>query len=356
MKHLPLLLPILLVLLVGCGRDSSKPGSYSPYEKVFASGKPISFGEDADIYLFAGAENLERSAAALDSSLTRKILLTDEEQYFNLIAKGIGEIEDYLKYKNLLLLGTLDGTDGVSAYLRRSLAPDLVARVKQSGAELLVVKNEYVRDQLILYLLASDSAKLLELTRQRADQLFGYYLERYQQRLGYQVYKDQVVPEGFFKDRPFTIQVPVRYQIFADDKKNRFLSYIFQPTQPNRATPDKYVSVYYEAMPENKVDAEWVYAKRQELGQQHFNGDQIRESRFSAERSSIAGYQGWRLYGHWINPDLGGGVGGAFQTFAFWHAPTRTAFLVDNIVYFPDGAKLPAILELGVISQSLAVK
>jgi len=349
-----LMLPLLAFF--ACSRDKPAPKSYDAYEDLFDPSKPISYGEDNDVYLFAAGANLERNAAGIDSSVTRKVLLTVEEQYFHLYSEPIAEIDEFLKYKNLILLGTLSGSDGVSAYLRQTLAPDLQQQVQASGAELFVVKNRYVRDQIIFYLLGEDEDKLAALVSQRADQIFAYLLERYRLRLARQVYQNEVVDARFFEDLPFSIRIPVLYRLFKDDRPGRFLSFLFQPATPNRRTADRYVSVYHEPMPADQIDAKWLFDKRETLGKNYLNGDRILPGKYWTERTKIAGHEGWRLWGHWVNSELGGGVGGAFQTYAFWHAPTQTAYLVDNIVYFPDGEKLPVLLELGMISQSLAVK
>lgn len=358
MRRLPLICVVLILLIInGCGRNGqSKRHLYTRYENLVDKSKQLPFGEDNDVYLFTGEVNLTPSAQTLQESVCRKITLTVDEQFFYLISKNESDLQDYLAYKNLLLLGSLDQEDAVSVYLRRTLAPDLIARVKKGEPQLYVVKNLNARDQLILCLLAANPAQLEELVRQRADQIFSYLLERYQQRLAYQAYTNEVIAPDFYRERPFTIQIPVLYQIFRDDKPGRFLSFVYQAVSPKRSMPDKYVSVYHEPMPENVIDADWLFAKRQEITDKYFKGDELVPGKAQAERVKIAGQNGWKIYGHWINRQQSGGVGGAFQTFAFWHQPTKTAYLVDNLVYYPDGDKLPVLLELGMLAQSLSVK
>ncbi|MBW6513306.1 MAG: DUF4837 family protein [Candidatus Syntrophosphaera sp.] len=349
-----LLAAALLLVLASCGKDSGEANHYTRYDNLIDGSKPVAYGEDRDVFIFAGARNQAQVASILDSTLSREVTLTVPERYFNPVSIDFKEFDTYLNYKNLVFCGTLDGADEVSAQMLRTLAPNLIDSAKESGAELFVINNQHVRDQLILYLLAADAPSLESLARQRADQIFGYFRERYEKRLGYQAYRLSVYAASFFEDWPFTLQVPVNFRPFREDKAGGFLSFIYQPATPSRSIPDKYVSVHHQAMAENTIDADWLYAKRQELGARYYNGDEI--YKYQAEEARIAGQDGLRIYGHWINKSLGGGVGGAFQTYAFWHEISQTAYVVDSIVYFPDGEKLPSLLELGMISQSLQIK
>jgi len=49
-------------------------------------------------------------------------------------------------------------------------------------------------------------------------------------------------------------------------------------------------------------------------------------------------------------------VGGAFQSFAFFDENSERAYLIDNSVYYPEGSKLEALIELEIISSSIVIK
>jgi hypothetical protein len=349
---------VLVIIVLGfaaCTKEQQEPNLYTKYDSQMDFSKPVAFGEDNNIFVFMGDDVRKQIGPVIDTSLLRKVRLTREEHYFSATPKKIAEIKDLITYKNLLFCGILDGNDDVSAYINASLASEYIAAARKSGGELFVVNNLKVRDQIILYLLAKDLPTLLTLAEERKDQIFDFYLQRYEQRLAYQVYRTPVIESKFFENRPFMIQIPAVYKLWKDEKKGRFLTFIQQPTAPTRTKPDKYVSVYYEPMTENKLTGQWLYDKRQELGKTYLGGDEIFSKEFTAEKTSIAGHQGLRIYGHWINKSHGG-FGGAFQTFAFWDQKTQKAYMVDTIVFFPDGDKLPTLLELGMIARTLVVR
>ncbi len=355
MKKLILSLAVLLLVLAGCGRDSVASNRFEKYDRLIDPAKPIAYGEDNEVHLFAEGAALAAVRAPLETSLNREETIVQPERYFSVNFQPAAELNAFKPYKNLVLCGTLAGQDPVSLHITTTLAPDLVSAARTSGAELFVLRNHYTRDQLVLYLLAKDSAALAKLAADRSDQIFGYLLERYRQRLAWAAYQNPVIEAKFFASRPFSLQVPNIYRLWKDEKAGRFLSFIFQPSKPTRAKADKYISVYYEPMAANAVTPDWVYKTRQQLGLMFMDGDQIYQDRYRAEPDRIAGFDGLRLTGHWVNPG-NGGFGGGFQTWAFWHEPTKTAWLIDNIAYFPDGWKLPALLELGMLSQSLELK
>ena len=351
-----LLAAALLFTAFSCGRQGADASVYHQYDKVMDTSKPLSFGDDADVYLFAGEAVLPAVGETISASLTRKVQLTAEEQYFFVETGDEAQINDYLNYKNLILCGTLDGIDAVSNYMRGHLDKALLGKVQQSGAEFAVVKNALRRDQIFFYLLAKDAPSLRTLADQRSGQIFDLLLERYADRLGYQSYTNAVIDNKLFKNLPYTIQVPQLFDIFSNDKAGNFLSFVYKPRTQNRNKPDKYVSVHYEPMPQNQVTEQWLLAKRQSLADKHFTGDQYLQDRIAVEPVQFAGRDALRLRGAWVNPKLNGGVGGAFQTFAFWDAATQTAYVIDNIAFFPAGDKLPVLLELEVISRSLRLK
>lgn len=345
-----------LLMLVACQRKDGSASVYHKYDQLVDVSKPLPFGDDRDVYLFAGQQNQSRMVEILGGSITRKVQLTAPEQYFYLLPTDGTKIKDFSTYKNLIYCGTMNGIDEVSNYLRSTLNKESLQRVQLSGAELYVRKNITVRDQLLFFLIAKDTATLERLVTQRANQVFDLLVERLGARLAYQAYTSAVIDNKLFTQLPYTIQIPQLYEIFSNDQENSFLSFVYKPRLPNRNLPDKYISVHYEGMLQNLVTEDWLLAKRQELADQHFPGDKYLTDRVSVDSVKFAGHDALRLRGAWINKELGGGVGGAFQTFAFWNAATQTVYVVDNIVYYPAGDKLPILLELEMLSESIAIK
>ncbi len=337
-----LLAPLLLLLVVaGCGGKDGKSTLV----------KSKAYGENNEVHLFAGGQNLEAVRDSLLRSLTRTVTIVHEEPYFYPKFQPANQFQNFRLYRNLVLCGTTNGTDEISLLIAKNLAPEQVAAARNGGGEMFVAQDHYAQDQLIIYLLAKDPATLAELARERDGQIFDRLLKRYKERLGEELYKNAIIEDDFFANRPYRLKVPQYYNTWKDFKNERYLSLIHQPPSP----PDKYISVYYEPMPVNRVDEDWIYQTRQDLGRKYMEGDQIYLDSHWVEAARIAGHQGLRLWGHWINEDKGG-YGGGFQTWAFWHEPSQRAYLIDNIVLNPGGDKLPSLLELEMLSRSFELK
>ena len=355
MKKLIYLIPaLILILLASCGRGTAPANRYTAYDDMIDHSKSLAFGEDNDVYLFCGSQNLQVLEPLLRSSIERSVGLVYDERYFNLIPVGIDRINELLAYKNLIFVGDLTGQDDISAYMRQSLAEDYITRVQQSGGDLFIAKNKNSRDQLILYLLGADKEKLAEITSMQINNIFSLLLKRYGERLAYQAYRGKVIGADFWSNFPFSMQVPDNYRLYANNVQNRFLSLIYRSRMEDREIPDKYISVYYEDMDSDRVDGDWLFDKRNEIWGQMMEGDEIKRDKIRMERFNFAGYRGWRLIGAWENqPHL---IGGAFQSMGFWHPQSQRAYIVDNSVYFPAGDKLSILLELYMISSSLQIK
>lgn len=349
-----ILLSLLLITLGSCQRDKAPVDRFTAFDKILDYAKPLAFGEDEDIYVFCGTQNWIQLEPVLRASLERTVGLVYDEKYFNLIPAEYSRLKELLPYKNLIFAGDLGSADDVSVHMRSSLPQSHIQRVQQSGGDLFVAKNHNSRDQVILYLLGQDSQNLLRVTNLQSGNLFSILLQRYGQRLAYQAFRGKVIDKGFWKNFPFTMQVPDTFRLYSNDAPARFLSLLYRSRMENRGIPDKYISIYYEDMQADSIDGDWLFNKRNEVWAAKFEGDQIFRDKIRMERFNFAGYQGWRLIGPWENHKHL--IGGAFQCVAFWHPESKRAYLVDNSVYFPAGDKLSILLELYMISSTLKIK
>ena len=350
-----LILLCLIAFSFSCGKKQSAPSSrYTAFDKMLDYAKPLAFGDDRDVYVFASAKNWQMLELLLRSSIERKVRLVYEEAYFTLIKVDLKEVDKYLQYKNLLFVGDLTAKDDVTQYMLSSLSPSYPQRVQQSGGDLFTARNHNSRDQIVLYLLGKDKNSLSETARLQSENIFSLLLKRFGERQAYQAFRGKVIDVKFWEPYPFSLQIPDTFRLYSNDKTGRFLSFLYRARIPNREIPDKYISVYYEDMPENKVDADWLFNKRQELWQARFEGDTIKKENIRSEAFKFAGYQGFRISGPWENQKLI--IGGACQTMAFWHPGTKRAYLIDNSVFFPAGDKLAILLELHMISSTLKIK
>jgi hypothetical protein len=350
MRYIMLLLSVLL--LVGCNPGSKEPVRYDKFDSIIDNAKPLAMGDERDIYVFADADNWKAVQPFIQSSIERELILAYPERYFRIVPLQISEVDNFSKHRNLLFIGDLEGNGRVSQYMRKSLADDFINRVQASGGDLFLARNHFSRDQLIMYLMGSNKLNLEKIGAIQSDKIFELLIRRFADRQGYQTYQQKVIPSAFWNAYPFSMQVPDNYTLYSNDTTGRFLSLLYRARMPEREIPDRYINIYYEDMPENKVDHDWLIQKRQMLGEKYFEGDIFDPEVIRKERTQLAGHDAYRIVGAWKN--MTHLIGGGFQSYAFWH--NGKAYIVDNIVYFPAGDKLPILVELYVISSSLQIK
>jgi len=344
----------LIILIPACGKSTAKPDTYNFYESVMDTSKPIAYGDDRDIYVFCDEASWKLAQDMLKRSLEREVFVVVNEHYFNLIRADIKEIDQLMKYKNLLFLGDLESKTAVSNHVKGSMPKRLVERVQNSGGEMFIAKNRWVKDQVVVYMVGSTQENLLKLNILQTNRLFTLFLNRLGERRAYQAYLTKTIPEDFFQPFPFTIKLPENYRVYADDRKNRFLSFLYRISSQSPDSPDKYVSVYYETMQTDSLNLDWLLSKRKELAANYYDKDEFDPKLLRSEKVTFNNYSGWRLIGPWKN--MKHSIGGGFQTFAFYDAKQKKAFLIDNVVYFPAGDKLPELLELQKLSLTFTAK
>lgn len=350
--HLSLLL-LAMLLLFSCKGSQDAATRYTAFDNLFDHSKPIAFGEDEDIYVFCGQEVRAKLEPIILASLEREVALVYNEKYFRVIFSDIKEMERLMRFKNLLFIGTIGEGDPVSRYLQKALDPKLQDRIRQSTGEIFLNRNRFVKDQLIVQVIGLDNERLIDLFTLSANRVFDLFLDRYTKRLAYQTYQTKTIEADFFDLYPFSLKIPNNYQLYANDKNNRFLSFLYRSRIQNGKHPDKFISVYHEPMEQNTLDENWLIDTRKHIGKVQF-GDSLNVQTLRTESFKYAGYQGFRLSGAWIN--LEKYAGGAFQSYAFWHEKTRQAYLVDTMTFFPEGDKLPVLMELFMIASTLKVK
>jgi len=346
------------IILTGCrgsGTGSTAVSQrYTKFDSIIDPAKSIAFGEDNDVYVFCDAGNWNRMESFVRSTIEREMFIVYNERYFNLYPSDIKDFDRISKYKNLILMGDLAGGDAVSRHIISTLSAQHIERIRQSGGEMYITKNRWVRDQIVLYLVAENSDKLEQLVAVQSSNLFSILLKRLTERIAHHTYLTKTIAADFWQKYPFSLQIPENYRLYSNDQSGRFVSFLYRARQADRQIPDKFVSVYYQPMAADSVTSDWLLAKRAELAAQYYDGDVFDAHSIRRERFTIAGFEGWRIIGPWENRKHL--AGGGFQSFAFWHEPGKCAYLIDNTVYFPAGEKLPILLELYMISATIQIR
>ena len=343
-------LVILLTLILSSCGDSGSDRRHRPAGQGIDHRKPLAWGHEQTIYVFADDRVWYYAEQYLRESIERYYFTTENETYFDLKRADFASIDLYYRNKNLIFLAHLDSDLQISSYVKQGLTENVLQLVRDNGVGMFTRNNLWANDQLVLFLLGDTEANLLRFNILQANEVFDQFRSKLYQRYENRIYGFDVHPASLFRNFPWDLKIPAHYVTYQRNDSDNFISFLAR----RREQADRYLSVYYEDMPENEVNPEWMSQTRARLAWQYYDEDEFRREDTRSEVTTLDGTDALKMSGRWQNRKYA--VGGAFQTFAFYDETNRRAYLIDNSVFYPEGFKLPALIELEVIGRTFNLK
>ena len=346
MKKLIILL-FIAVMLISCSQKESGANSLQK-NNIKDRKKPLAWGKRQSIYTFADADVWKYAESRTRQTLERTVYTTVNEKMFNIEKAEYNKIEDYFRFNNIIFYCDWESEDPVSKYVKEVLSGQIEAKLQADGAAIFPVYNLWADDQMVLFIVGENEENLLKINILQADKVWEIFRDRLYKRIEYLTYRDRIKPKSNFANKSWELDLPANYILFKED--TNFTSWLARSS----SKPDRFIAVYHEAAKAEDLSSKWLIAKRNELAGLYYEGDKFTDRDISIMKKIIAGYEGWMIRGRWQNEISS--VGGAFSAFAFYEPVKEEIFLIDNAVYYPEGDKLPALIELEVISNSLKIK
>lgn len=356
MKHYYLLLFVLAVALMSCNKSTKRnENTYVPASMTkLNSSKPGSWGRQQTIYAFADNHIWKYAETPLRNSVERMTFTTENETLFELKRASFDAIDQYYKFKNLIFYCNLESNDPVSEFVKSKMDPAIIAKVKKQKVGMFVKENLWANDQTVCFLIGINELYLLRFNILQQNKLYSFERNELIDRITNQTYQLEVYPMSFFKQLPYTIQIPKNYFVYKSDVKNHYYSFIYRSLSKPSENPDKYVTVFYKKIKPDQFTSDWVIKTRKTLAWTVYDKDEFSDKDIRIEQVDFNRRAAWKISGRWQNKKYS--VGGAFQTYCLYDTRTQTAFMVDNSVYFPAGYKLKALMELEAISKTIQIK
>ncbi len=341
MKKILFLLTAIF-LIFGCGEKKEEKSSQQKLDPR----KPMSWGHQQTIYVFADENVWKYAKSHLQKNLERFHFTTTNEKIFEI--KRAKNIEQFYRFNNLLFFCDLEATTEISEYVKDIISKKIITEVKENSVGIYPKNNLWANDQFVLFLLGDNERNLLTLNIEMANEVYSLFREKLLERISRQVYQTKIYSQQEFADLSWKLKLPKSYVRYKKDEN--FLSYLARL----RNKPDRYISVYWEDIDEKDFGKDWFHKKRADLAWKYYDEDEFDKKDAKSEKIKFLGQTAWKLSGRWQNKKYA--VGGAFQSFSFYDKKTQKAYLIDNSVYFPEGDKLPALLELEIISKTFSIK
>jgi len=342
-----LALLLLIVLLLGC---SSKENSNSTNKLNTDLTKPMAWGKQQKIYIFADDNIWKYAEDPLRTNLERVLFTTENETYFEIERIAFSKLEQFYKFNNLIFFCDISSSKEVSTYVKSIMGETVTEEVAANTVGIYPQTNLWANDQFTLFLLGDNEEDLLKLNILQADRVFELFKDKLYDRIADRTFKYKNYHSREFADLSWEITLPQTYVIYRENKVENFVSYLAR----GREKPDRYLAVYSEKITEENFNRDWLKEKRAALVWKYYDEDEFKDRDVRIENYDIAGYKGWKLSGRWQNMKYL--VGGAFQSFAFYDQKSGCAYIVDNSVYWPEGYKLTTLAELEAISNTIIIK
>lgn len=290
--------------------------------------KLIAIGDEADIHVLADSTTWLETESTIRDIFERFIVTPQDESIFTVER---GDIQSFKRLQNLILVGTLDNDDTISSIIKSNLSPDALEKVKQ-GNYVFVKKEQWAKDQLIMFLISTDLDMLQQKLTMNRDYLFGIFDDHwnriYEQRL-YSTKEQTDIKSHLLKDYGMQIAVLHDYQLFIDKPQERFVML-------RRTLPERWIFIHWIDTDDPSVISEdWYIAKRNELGQKFYEGDLI-ETKYVQPKFEEVDFDGrlaLKVTGIWKN-DIKT-AGGPFISYCFYDENQRRIYVLDYAIFEP---------------------
>jgi hypothetical protein len=248
----------------------------------------------------------------------------------------------YANRRHLLLAGVW-GQGGVADLVRRRVR----GLDRESPPSLVLVQDIWAKGQVVGVIMGRDDADLAQYIERAGPEILDRF-EGAAVRRAARILRERGAETGMkaaLEERfGWSLAPPQGYELFATDSEEGFAFL-------RRTDPDRTVAVYWQDGEPDFASAEFAIAKREELGQRYFDGDEIEWQReLAIETVEFAGRPAIRLAGWWANRALVGG--GPFITYCFFEPSQGRLYLVDASLFAPAMDKVPLMRNLDAIART----
>lgn len=290
--------------------------------------KLTGWGDDADIHVLADSLLWQNTEPALKDIFEKPIITPQDETIFTLQKANL---ENFQRYKNLLFLATLDSDGEVSQIVQNNLSPQAREKVEQ-GNYVFLQKEKWASDQLIMFLVSTDSATLKQKITENKDYIFNLFDSYWNEAKKEQIYRpgrEEELEAYVLKKYGWTFEVPYDYQIFIEKPDSNFVML-------RRMLPERWLFVHWIENEDPAIlSEEWVINTRDTLGKRFYEGDKVEliYNQPDIEEVDFLGRRAFKIKGLWRN-DIKE-AGGPFRNYTFYDETSKRIYMLDYAIFSP---------------------
>jgi hypothetical protein len=294
----------------------------------FCTSKKMSLGYNDRIYVIADSTLWIETEFLLRETFEKPLVTPQHETVFTLID---GNLNFFKNYNNLIFLTSLEEHGVVSEFVKKSLSPDLLDRVKQ-GSYLFIKENEWAYKQYVMFLVSANKDTLKQQIKDNQSYLFNLFNDHWTHSLKTKMYKisEQTDIENMLIEKyGWMVKIQYDYAVEAEDSLNNFIML-------KRSFPERWFFVHWiDTYDPSVLHEEWCIQKRNELGIKHLNGDLV-EQKFVQpvyEEVEFLGRRASKLSGLWENNVTI--EGGPFISYSFYDDFANRIYMLDFACFDP---------------------
>jgi hypothetical protein len=300
-------------------------------------------GESDDLVIIRD-DGATRAAQALREVMESPVEWLLGEGAFRAAQSSPAKFTHYTNRRHLLLAGVW-GEGGVEDLVRRRVE----GLERGAPPRLEIVRDIWAKGQVVGVLMGSDDAELVEYVERAGPEILDRFeeavVERFAENLRHRA-SATGIQEALVERFGWALAPPKGYDLFSTDPGERFAFF-------RRTGPDRTISVYWQEGEPGFASEEFAIAKRSELGERYFDGDEIEWRReLAIETVEFAGSSAVRLSGWWANTELVGG--GPFRTYCFFEPSQQRVYLIDVSLFAPGQDKVPLMRNLDAVAHTFA--
>ena len=296
------------------------------------SNKKVGWGADAEIFVLADSTIWRTAEPVVRETFERPLVTPQRETVFTVIHK---DFHNFMRYKNLVFLATLDDSGTVSDAVKSILKPEQIEKVK-SGDYLFVKKDEWASDQFIMFLVSNRETELIQKINENKNYLFNLY-DNYWTEVRAEFFvrgaAEKEMEKRLLNKYGWMLRIQDDFQIEIEDSTENFVMLY-------KSFPEQWISIkWIDTDDPSLITKEWCIKKRNEIGEKYYRGDQV-EEKFEEpvfEEVEFLGKRAGKLSALWQNEKEV--CGGSFINYSFYDEDSERIYILDYALFYPKLGK-----------------
>jgi hypothetical protein len=308
-------------------------------------------GSYSDVAILTDLKALGPVALQLERSLEAPVAYSlKPEPLFNVDLFDMSDRRNAEIYKNVVVVGLVDGEDRGSRELRRRLGGEALSDSRHKDLFLAVEQDVYSRNQLVFYVAGRERSLLQSAIGRNIGILIDRMEEENRARMRNYLFSDghEVALEARVRhEMHFGIQVPASYH------ETRFRVGSEEGLVEAMAVgPTRGFSVYYLENADSTMvtDQDLLLEMRRSWGARFLEENLQDIAGFEWDEAPLGGRQLPVLSGFWEAKK--GDYGGPFQTYFYFDPNRQRLYGINVLCYAPGMRKHPLIREALAVAET----